>query len=200
VFNSEILFVIKTNQGELMSISLTNTSLRNGEISPTSTRIKIVSFDSIVTPTTVEQFRDNLKKYYFTLTNPETNRTGLVIRGHHEVYIDEISSLDDVYKKTKSGWNGSGKPFEFTPLCNISEKGMDYIQESFPAVIQATKDTMNDLERTTIVEVSSNEDLPKDLNEINFQLKWYKSDNQIWRTFFVKTLGEFSGYSSGYSL
>jgi len=62
VFNSEILFVIKTNKGELMSISLTNTSLRNGEISPTSTGIKIVSFDSIETPTTVEQFRDNLKK------------------------------------------------------------------------------------------------------------------------------------------
>jgi len=157
-------------------------------------QVKKVSFDSIVTPTTVEQFRDNLKKYYFTLTNPETNRTGLVIRGGQEVYIDEISSLDDVYKKTKSGWNGSGEPFEFSPLCYISKEGMDYIQESFPAVIQATKDTMNDPERTTIVEVSSNEKLTKDLNKINFKLIWVKSDNQIWRSFFVKTLGEFSGY------
>jgi len=62
VFNSEILFVIKFNKGVLMSISLTKNSLRNGEISPTSTGIKIVSFNSIVTPMTVEQFRDNLKK------------------------------------------------------------------------------------------------------------------------------------------
>jgi len=182
-----------------MSLSLTKNSSRNGEISPTSTRIKIVSFDSIVTPTTVEQFRDNLKKYYFTLTNPKTNRTGLIVRSGQVVYIDEISSLDDVYKVTKSGWNGSGKPFEFTPLCNISEEGMNYIQHSFPAILEGIKDTMNHPERTTIVEVSSNEKLMKDLNEINFQLIWVKSDNQIWRTFFFKTLGEFSGYSSGYS-
>jgi len=170
-------------------------------------QVKKISFDSIVTPTTVEQFRDNLKKYYLNYLNPETNQTCLNTRDSYYfdkgINIDEISSLDDVYKKTKSGWYGSGKPFELISMCNISEKGLDYIEHSYPNIQTSIEYVMNDSKKTTLVELPPVQNLtPQNLREqlistpINFKLFWVKSDNLIYKTFFVKTLGKFSGYSN----
>jgi hypothetical protein len=35
-----------------------------------------------------------------------------------------------------------------------------------------------------------------ELKRVKFVLKWVGMDNQIYRKYFVKTLGNFSGYSS----
>jgi len=65
---------------------------------------------------------------------------------------------------------------------------------------------MNDPKKTTLVELPPVQNLtPQNLREqlistpINFNLFWVKSDNLIYKTFFIKTLGKFSGYSLGCS-
>jgi hypothetical protein len=158
--------------------------------------LKQVAFETIQTAKNSEQFRDNLKKYFFTV------KENLMVR--HQNYksgfvnINSIETMDDVYKITKSGWFGNGQSFELTPLCNITKEGIDYISNFAKGSHLVTRiiEVLNDPKRSTILEVSSNDNLMSDLETKNFAPGWVKMDNQIWRTFFGKTLGEYSGYEN----
>lgn len=136
--------------------------------------IKQVNIDDIKIPKTVKQFRENLKKYYLTVLDPRTKTTLLVTQEKH-IDIDKISNMDDVYKITKTGWSGSGGSFKITPL-----------SEPRPFF-----DFTKCFERRT----TDFSQLLKDLKTVGFELKWTQMDNQIYRIFYVKTLGRFSGYN-----
>ena len=158
--------------------------------------LKQIAFGSIQTAKNSEQFRNNLKKYFFTL------KENLVVRHHNYKFgfinINSIETMNDVYKITKSGWFGSGQSFELAPLCNITKEGIDYICNVAQGSHLVTRiiEVLNDPKRSTILEVSSNDNLMSDLETKNFAPGWVKMDNQIWRTFFGKTLGEYSGYEN----
>jgi hypothetical protein len=164
-----------------MTISSQNKSLDSlvTERGPAETwslsSIKQVDFKDIKTPKTVNEFRENLKKYYITVLYPKTKTTFLVTREKH-IDIDEISNMDDVYKITKTGWSGSGGCFNITPLS----------EPCFTVPVEFTKC----YERIT----DDYSQLFKDLKTVGFELKWTKMNNLIYRIFYIKTLGEFSGY------
>lgn len=136
--------------------------------------IKQVSWTSIEEPQTVEKFRENLKKYFMTVLDPKTKTTYLVTREMH-IDIERISKMDDIYEITKTGWCGSGRPFHISPLFETSfmdgERCFETITTNYPQIID-------------------------ELKRVKFVLKWVGMDNQIYRKYFVKTLGNFSGYSS----
>ena len=158
--------------------------------------VKQIAFESIQTAKNTKQFRDNLKKYFVTVNDD------LVIKHKKNkldfININSIKSMDDVYKITRSGWLGDGESFKLTPLCNITKEGMDYISDFTKGFHLVTRiiEVLNDPKRSTILEVSSNDDLLSDLETESFVPHWIKMDNQIWRTFFGKTLGEYSGYKN----
>ena len=60
---------------------------------------KIIKYDDIKTPKTVEEFRENLKKYFVCFGKDWSNRNVLLYQGdlHGTVYIDELNSLSDLY-------------------------------------------------------------------------------------------------------
>ena len=158
--------------------------------------VKQIAFESIQTAKNTKQFRDNLKKYFVTVNDD------LVIKHKKNkldfININSIKSMDDVYKITRSGWLGDGESFKLTPLCNITKEGIDYISNFAKGSHLVTRiiEVLNDPKRSTILEVSSNDNLMSDLETKNFAPSWVKMDNQIWRTFFGKTLGEYSGYEN----
>ena len=68
-----------------------------------------INSNDIQTPTTVEEFRENLVKYYVTLDFSLTEVEGrgdprLVVMRHSEIPIKDISSLSDIYKITETGF------------------------------------------------------------------------------------------------
>ena len=143
-------------------------------------KVETVLFGDIKTPTTVEGFRENLRKYY---SQYGEDFTELYVKEVHcgynivEVLIDELDSLSDLYK--------------FHPRPNIS-----------PFVVWKMKDVKkfmdetgqfnscdgfwDDESRFTIY--TNREDYHKSRSS------WVTIDNQVMREFYIKTLGEFSGY------
>ena len=69
---------------------------------------RMVDFTSINTPTTVEEFRDNLLKYYFS------NGRSLYVNELGYVDVDEINSMKDI---SDIMWDKYGEEqFQITPL------------------------------------------------------------------------------------
>ena len=142
--------------------------------------VETVLFRDIKTPTTVEGFRENLRKYYCQYGEDFKE---LYVKEVHcvnqeYVLIDELNSLNDLYK--------------FHPRPNIS-----------PFVVWKMKDVnkfmyetgqfnscdgfWDDESRFTIY--TNREDYHKSKKS-----SWVTIDNQVMREFYIKTLGEFSGY------
>ena len=106
--------------------------------------------------------------------------------------------MDDVYKIRRFGWFGSGVSFRLVPLCNIKKEEIHYITDFTKGFDFKTRiiEVLNDPKRSKILEVSSNDNLISNLEKKNFAPTWVKMDNEIWRTFFIKTLGDYSGYKN----
>ena len=157
--------------------------------------IKQIAFETIQTAKNIQQFRDNLKKYFVTMDDD------LMIKHKNQldfINIHIINSMNDVYKIREFGWFGSGLSFKLVPLCNIKKEEIDYISDFTKGFDSETRiiEVLNDPKRSTILEVSSNDNLMSNLGKKNFAPSWVKMDNPIWRTFFIKTLGEYSGYKN----
>lgn len=139
--------------------------------------------DEIKTPTTVEEFRKNLKQYYVTIQ--ENGRDVLVVRGMN-IPLEEISSFKDIYIKTKSGWYGDGSSPEICPMITPLKDPVDYMLEFHMGL--SIQGYFND---------ESNFVLWDNYLEFrkNGQPTWYSLDHHWLREFYMMTLGEFSGYS-----
>ena len=88
--------------------------------------IKQVAFESIQTAKTIQQFRENLKKYFVTVNDD------LMIKHKKQldfININFIKSINDVYKIREYGSFGSGNSFRLVPLCNIKKEGLNYISD-----------------------------------------------------------------------
>ena len=93
-------------------------------------KTKKVKFEDIKTPTTVEEFRTNLKRYYVNF------------QGNDELYVkvgddsfgipySKISSFDDIYKLTKTGFGYGQVPTSpsIVPLVDFSRSMFDKFVE-----------------------------------------------------------------------
>ena len=58
---------------------------------------KTISLKDVKTPKTVEEFRENLRKYYRCLGDPK-KKEELLFKEFNKVKIDELNSLEDLYE------------------------------------------------------------------------------------------------------
>ena len=127
---------------------------------------------NIKTPTTVEEFRNNLKQYYVC----EGDK--LMMMNNKSIPIDEINSLSDLYDKVE------GFDVWISPQIILKKDIIEYMKENkLSWGVEGYFDDENNFEVF--------DDQTDYLNEDG---KWYKTDNQILRDFYYYSLGEFSGY------
>jgi hypothetical protein len=120
-----------------------------------------IKFSEIKTPKTIDEFRENLRKYYVTNFNGD-----YLVGKNNEISIDEISSLDDLYELNRD--SGIFETPTIIPMVDLPSTGE-----------------------------SNNYSIYKNKSEFMNSGKsaWVDIDNQIYREFYVKTLGKFSGYA-----
>ena len=132
------------------------------------------------TPTTVNEFRTNLKKYYVCVGK---NGDELYVQNckKDRIRISELSSLDDLYKYSSSEY--------LTP--QISPK-VNPIKD-FKLFMMETNQIFS---MNGYFEDENNFEIIKDKLDFisNYNPKWIGLDNQLYREFYYLTLGEYSGY------
>ena len=145
-------------------------------------QVETISLNDVKTPKTVEEFRENLRKYYKCLGDPK-KKDELFVQQHilsNRVKIDELNSLSDLYD------------LHHEPMiCPNVDWNMDDVYEHMDKTgqIVSSHGFFDDENNYTLYE--SQMDHSRYGNPSSFKI-----DNQILREFFVKTLGDFSGYVS----
>ena len=96
---------------------------------------KTIKFKDIKSPKTVEEFRENIRKYY-CVDFDDTLMNGV----GEKVVIDELNSMEELHecgvKKKQWSWNGSDfdhPPFSLTPTIVLEKKNKDktkYLNEN----------------------------------------------------------------------
>ena len=173
-----------------------------------------IKLSDIKTPTTVEEFRENLSRFFVKdggtnnlmvmgipieeISSPNSilddiytikvDMTVLMVMGiPNSIPIEEISSLDDIYTITGTGFGGDGSSPSITPTVDFS---MDDVKDFMDRTGQVT--TCNGF-----FENEDNFTLYDDQSEFvqnEDNVKFYTLDNQILRGFYTRVLGDFSGY------
>ena len=187
-----------------------------------------INYNDIQTPTTVEEFRENLVKYYvthdFSLTEVEgRGDPRLVVMGHSEIPIKDISSLSDIYKITETGFfrrtteeqkeeiekirSSYGGSYSIEEVMEERERIEEVAGQDSPSITPMVDFDMDDM--TTFMGQTgqylscegffdSGKYSTIYTDQIEFMetgnMTWYTLDNQILRDFYMKTLGSFSGY------
>jgi len=150
-------------------------------------KMKQINYNDIKTPTTVEEFRENLKKYFICTGDDWSNRNTLMVMGS-DVKINELNSLEDLYA-LNTHETPSIAPYVDFDMNSISTD--ETIKNMFSRNFESV---MKDESRFKICDINSAESHSEFMQ--NAKVMWYGIDNQIFRQFFVKTLGDFSGYIS----
>ena len=142
-------------------------------------QVETISLNDVKTPKTVEEFRENLRKYYTCLGDPE-KKEELFVQQLNKVKIDELDSLSDLYGLHP-------QPM----ICPKVDWNMDDVHNHMDKTgqIMSCNGFWDDEKNYTLYE--SQMDHSRYGNP-----SWFKIDNQILREFYVKTLGDFSGYVS----
>ena len=155
-------------------------------------KVGIIRLKDIKTPTTLEEFSENLKKYYFgygkdsLYVKPEDGDADGI--GYHL-----INSFDDIYKNTKSGFGGNGTSPSIVPMITNStfQKLSDKICENMFDKTLSDEELDDVFDNVEVYEFSDK----KRGEFMDMSIFWSKLDNKVMRRFYAKTLGEFSGYA-----
>lgn len=134
---------------------------------------------NIKTPQTVEEFRNNLKKY-FVCIGENTDKLYVGNCDTDGINVNELNSLSDLYNRRI----GTITP-TLSPKVNPKKDFKEYMYE-----------TNQFLSFDGYFEDENNYEIIEDKNTfiMDYEPKWIGLDNQIYREFFMLTLGEFSGY------
>jgi|TARA_Y100000294_G_C8487049_1_gene309177 hypothetical protein len=146
--------------------------------------MKIINYNDIKTPTTVEEFRENLKKYYCCIGSSFDKRNELFTGDTIGANIDDINSFSDLYSRgiTRLVPYVDFDVVTITPDEMCSSMG----SRNFECVLQ-------DKSRFKIHKIKNQKQHNSFMS--SDKPKWVGLDNQIYREFFIKTLGKFSGYT-----
>ena len=136
-----------------------------------------VSLNDVKTPKTVVEFRENLRKYYMCLGTPK-KVDELYVQQVNNVKIDELNSLNDLY--------GLHPEPQITPMVDWDKKDVRKHMDKTNQIM-SSHGFWDDEKNYTLYESQM------DFID-NVHPSWVKIDNQILRGFFIKTLGDFSGY------
>ena len=144
----------------------------------------------IKTPKSVEEFRRNLGKYFWTEGHPTRRGVG----GGKRLYvcsksgktdfidIDEISSFSDIYKLTNSGFGGDLTSPQICPTFDREVEFSDYMRDTNQYI--SCSGYFDDEDNYILFDNQYDQTNPC----------WYSLDNQITREFYMMTLGEFCDY------
>ena len=132
----------------------------------------------IKTPQTIEEFKTNLKKYYWSMGDE-----GLYVQQHsYGIKYDELNSLQDLYGIVNSKENPYGVTPWICPKVELKKDIEEYMKETNQYL--SCKGLFENEEHFVLIDNQFEQKNPK----------WVGIDNQIWREFFYLTLGKFSGY------
>lgn len=135
---------------------------------------------NIQTPQNVEEFRNNLKKYYVCVGE---NNDEIYVQNcdSDRINVNELNSLTDLYQRCNT------KHFnpQISPKVNPKKDFKEYMYETNQYI--SFGGYFDDENNYEIIE-------DKNTFLMDYEPKWVGLDNQFYREFFMKTLGEFSGY------
>jgi hypothetical protein len=144
--------------------------------------MKKVKYADIKTAKNVDEFRKNLKKYFIT----SDNFSKLFVRGDAPyVNIDEIECLSDLYKMNTH---------YIIPTISVDVKKISTDETILNMFSRDFSSVLNDENRFPVYEMENAEDIGEYVYNINPY--FYSIDNQILRCFYIKTLGNYSGYTN----
>ena len=152
----------------------------------------------ILTPKTIDQFRENLMKYY--MTQVVDGKLHLCVDGILKgVKIDTLESLTDLYKIHMD--LGLNRTPAISPKIHLKLNFDDWFNSEKLKTNGWWEPSFWEDENNFIIVESQNDWLMK---KYKFQFgskkgmksscNWYSLDNKILRDFYVMTLGYFSGY------
>ena len=134
---------------------------------------------NIKTPQTVEEFRNNLRKYFVCIGD---NDDELYVQNcdDYSIHINELNSFDDLYQRSHN----------FNPMILPKVNPKKDFKEFMTETIQ-----MFSLNGYFMDE--NNYEIIEDKNSFlkDYDPRWVGLDNKIYREFYYLTLGSFSGYS-----
>ena len=135
---------------------------------------------NIKTPQNVEEFRNNLKKYFVCIGD---NDDELYVQNcdTDRINVNELNSLSDLYERRGIGMMNP----TLSPKVNPKKDFKEYMNETNQ--IFSLNGYFDDENNYEIIE-----DRRTFLSD--YEPKWVGLDNQIYREFYYLTLGEFSGY------
>ena len=149
--------------------------------------MKLIKYEDIKTPKTVEEFRENLRKYFVTINDREyvvgmgANHTSWTL----DAKIDDLNSVSDLYD-CGIEW--------ITPTIDCDVKDITHQEILTNMFNRDFSSVLSDDKRFPIYEMENQNDCFEYTNKHNPM--WYRLSNQILRDYFIKTLGNFSGYGS----
>jgi len=134
---------------------------------------------NIKTPQTVEEFRNNLRKYFVCIGD---NDDELYVQNcdDYSIHINELNSVDDLYQRSDNF-----NPM-ISPKVNPKKDFKEFMTETNQ--IFSFNGYFMDENNYEIIE-----DKNSFLND--YDPRWVGLDNKIYREFYYLTLGSFSGYS-----
>ena len=154
--------------------------------------LKKVKLSDIKTPTTVEEFSDNLKKYFAGI-----GKDALYVQETHMgIKYEDINSFDDIYKATGMGF-GNGIIGQSPSICPLIEYDTKQIFAQWKSNTEEfRKDNSNWLWFHDDYEVYESRGFEIDY-AILTKMKnpmWFTLDNKVLREFYMHVLGEYAGY------
>jgi hypothetical protein len=179
----------ETNKEKMMRKKLERKN-RNGSMTKgvTMTKLKTVKLEDIKTPKTVEEFRENLRKYVCGF-----GTDGIYVQGLDGVPIDEISFFADIYTLTKTGFGGDGTSPNIVLTADWSFEGKGGVSEYMSKTKQnfSCDGYWEDEDSAFTIYEGEGNMCVKLPNPV-----WGTLDNQVLRELYVKLFGDFSGYVS----
>ena len=153
--------------------------------------LKKVKLSEIKTPTTVEEFRENLKKYFASYLGDQ-----LYVLGNEDAFgikYEEINSFSDIYEACEMGWNHKNVGNYCSPhICPLIEFDWDEMYEQ-----NAKNRPAYALDPSNWLWFHDDYEVYENAPNILLDMKdpaWFKLDNQVLREFYMHVLGEFAGY------
>ena len=118
----------------------------------------------------------------------------MYVRDFGGIKYDDISSFNDIYEITKSGFKYDGtSPSLCTMISQSSYKMLTELTVDFMFTNKLSEEEyFNKIGEIEVYDNSSKQE--KNNFCFNMNPTWTKVDNQIMREFYIKTLGDYSGY------
>ena len=154
------------------------------------TNLDTINYEDIKTPDSVEEFRNNLRKYVCNFGGDT-----IYVQDYNGISIDDISSFSDIYTLTGKGFCGDGTSPNICLKVEWSFDGKGGVREYMPKTKQdfscygywEDKDS-----QFSIYDIDVKENAMMKLPN----LMWATLDNQVLRELYMKMFGEFSDYVS----